>query len=96
MRQLKLGTMLCLSLASVLLSSCRNSNPPPIDICIGDGFGGADCVLKDNTKAYLSPSQLKNYWMTPEADEAAFSSWCYDASQSNVKAQMKAIKRATK
>lgn len=62
-------------------------------ICIGDGVGGGDCglanagtamppgcVVKDPanpTKVYCPPSALQNMWMTTQADEANFSSWCY-------------------
>lgn len=66
-----------LSLALVVLSSCRETTPPKIDICVGDGFGGADCVLKDGSRAYISPMNLKNYWMTPQEDMKSFANWCY-------------------
>lgn len=106
-RLLKCGKTLLAGLA-LLLVDCRNSNPPAKDICIGDGFGGSDCVLKagstmaplcmphtvDGPNAYYCPpSALKNFWMTPEADMAAFAAWCYDTSISNVKPSMQSIKR---
>lgn len=66
------------ALACLFLFSCRESSPPQLSIiCLGDGFGGADCVDSSGNKVYKSPSQLLNYWMTTEADEQNFSSWCY-------------------
>lgn len=87
----KHGKWLCLGLG-LLLVSCRQSQPPKIEICIGDGFGGADCVESDGSKLYRTPSQLRNYWMTGQPDMANFSSWCYDTGQNNVKAGMREIK----
>lgn len=78
MKRLRCGTMLFL--ATVLLSSCRKSPPPQIDICIGDGFGGADCVMKDGSEKYIGPSGLTNFWMTNQNDMASFSAWCYQTS----------------
>lgn len=72
----------------VLLPNCRSSIPPAIEICLGDGVGGADCIERDNTKIYRPPSELKNYWMTNEPDEAAFASWCYNANPDQVQAVM--------
>lgn len=89
MRRLNAGLMLSSILA---LASCRTSRPPLIDICILDGIGGADCVLKDGSKASLLPSQLKNYWSTPEPDIAAFSSWCYKTDLGTTQAIMDKIK----
>jgi len=80
----------------LFLSSCRNSTPPPMDICILDGFGGADCVLKDGTRAYRSPTQLKNYWATTEFDMQGFSSWCYHTNSANIRSQMNRIKKESK
>jgi len=79
MRLPKSGKTLFLGLG-FLLSSCRNSHPPAIEICIGDGFGGADCIEADGTQRYRAPSELKNYWMTNQPDMQNFSSWCYDTS----------------
>ena len=75
------GGMLCLALA-LSLSSCKSSrsDPPPVlsIICLGDGFGGADCSLADGTKKYLPPSELKNYWMTTNGDAQNLVQWCYN------------------
>lgn len=92
---LRNGRRLLIGLAC-FISACRRDLPPKIDICIGDGFGGADCVLKTGEKAYRSPSELKNYWATTQADMAAFSSWCYQASPQVIEAQMKAIEEAAR
>ena len=70
-----LGLMLCLVL---VLSSCRSTRPPRIEICIADGYGGGDCIEKDDKRIVKTPSQLKNYWMTNPEDMAAFSAWCYE------------------
>jgi hypothetical protein len=94
MQLLKHGVPLLVGLVLASIA-CRKSVPPPIDICIGDGVGGADCILKDGTKAYLLPSQLKNYWMTSQFDMQAFSSWCYDTSTKVTGAQMEALKAKT-
>lgn len=80
-----------LLIALVALASCRSDNPPSIDICIGDGFGGADCLLKDGTKIYLKPSQLKNAWISNQEDMKAFTSWCYDTTKEAVDARMKQL-----
>jgi hypothetical protein len=96
MRLLKLGSKLCLSLALVLISGCRNSQPPKIEVCILDGFGGGDCVAADGSQLYRAPSQMKDYWATSQPDEANFASWCYDASSSTVKAGMADIEARAK
>ena len=83
-------------LASLLVLSiigCRTSNPPKIEICIGDGVGGADCIERDGSKLYRVPSQLLNYWMTNQIDETAFSSWCYDTSLQTTESISKTIAR---
>jgi hypothetical protein len=46
-------------------------------ICLGDGVGGADCSLPNGGQSHLLPSQLKNFWMTTNADMQNFSAWCY-------------------
>lgn len=89
MRLLKNGTMFCLAIA---IASCRGSKPPVIEVCIGDGFGGADCVEADGSKKYRAPSELRDYWMTSEADEQNFASWCYDVNRSYAAAGMVGIK----
>lgn len=77
-----LGTALLLS-SSIFLYACRHSSPPEFSvICLGDGFGGADCSLPDGTSKYLAPSELKNFWMTTNADMKNFSAWCYDTTPS--------------
>lgn len=96
MRLLRNGGMLCLALGLALSSGCRETAPPKIDICIGDGYGGADCVLKDGSRAYKPPSALLNYWMTSQEDEAAFASFCYDAPKTAIKAHMNAVRNAAR
>ncbi len=92
MQQLKSGKKLLVAIAlAASLVGCRKSKPPVIEICIGDGFGGADCILRDDTKVYKAPSELKNYWLTSQEDMAAFSSWCYDADAIVVKKAMQQI-----
>ena len=76
------GKKLCL-VSVILLSSCRSSQPPKIEICLGNGFGGADCILKDGTRKERLPSELQNYWMTNQDDISAFSAWCYNTSLKN-------------
>jgi len=81
MRRWISGGMLCLALA-LSLNSCkgtRKDSPPVLSvICLGDGFGGADCSMADGSKRYLPPSELKNYWMTTNADAQNLVSWCYN------------------
>jgi hypothetical protein len=92
MRQHRLGKLLLLGL-ELLLPSCRDSIPPKIEICIGDGFGGADCVEADGTQLYKPPSGLKNYWMSNQPDMANFTSWCYQTAPSTVMAGMNGVER---
>jgi hypothetical protein len=87
--QLKLGGMLCLALA--LLTSCRKSTPPTIEICILDSNGGADCIERDGSKLYRPPSQLENYWATSQSDQAAFAAWCYAVNRAPVEQVMEQI-----
>lgn len=82
-----------LAILGLLASSCRTSVPPKIEICLGDGFGGADCVETDGTQLYRAPSALKDYWMTNQNDETNFASWCYAVSAEDVRPAMAQIKR---
>ena len=87
--------LLCGSLLLVATVSCRTDKPPAISIiCIGDGFGGADCVLASGERQYKSPSELKNYWMTTAVDQQNYSSWCYKTTPSNISREMSAIKES--
>ena len=79
MQLLRNGKRLCLVLG-LLASGCRESAPPPMIICQGDGFGGADCVDKDGTRIHKAPSELENFWMTDQDGMRGFSAWCYDTS----------------
>lgn len=90
---LKPGKLLFLALA-FSLTSCRESTPPPIEICLLDGFGGGDCIERDGSRLYRVPSSMKNYWTTSEPDEAAFAGWCYDGTAVDAEVQMNAIKRS--
>lgn len=75
-----------------------------MDNCLGDGFGGADCSLKDGSLLapkclslpsggfYCPPSALKNMWMTTQQDMQAFASWCYDVSSETTGAVMKQMR----
>ena len=84
MLPLKIGA-LCL-LAIVSRSGCRKDTPPVFSvICLGDGFGGADCSVADGSRKYLKPSELKNFWMTTNADMQNYTSWCYQASPAAVR-----------
>lgn len=74
----KLGRLL-LAVLALASSSCRNSLPPPKEICILNGSGLGLCVEADGTKKTRVPSEMNNYWATNQTDMAAFSSWCYDA-----------------
>ena len=89
-RRLLCGKLLCLGIA-LALSSCRSDKPPAIDICILDGVGGGDCVLKDGTQRYMLPSEMKNMWSTTQADMAAYSSWCYKAPIKVIEEQMQRV-----
>lgn len=83
--------ILLLAIGLVALSSCRKDTPPPVEICIGDGVGGADCIEKDGSRRYRRPSELENYWMTNQEDQAAFASWCYKANPQSVERAMDRI-----
>ena len=83
MLPLRNGRLLCLVLgllASIFLYGCRESVPPAILICQGDGSGGADCIDENGKRVYKAPSELLNYWITDQAGMARFSAWCYDTS----------------
>lgn len=73
-----LGTTLLVCLASLAVS-CRSDKAPPIDICQGDGHGGANCTAADGHHYYLVPSQLAQSWVIPNQEQAkAFVTWCYN------------------
>lgn len=82
-----------LAVLALLLASCRTSQPPTLEVCILDGFGGGDCVETDGSQLYRAPSLMKNYWSTNEGDMANFSSWCYDADRSFIRRGMGEIKK---
>lgn len=91
MKAQKCGWLL-LAVLAFLSNGCRTDKPPQISIiCIGDGFGGADCVLSTGEKKYLKPSELKNFWMTTQLDMQNFSSWCYDTSPKVVSHHMERL-----
>ena len=94
-QRLRLGKLLLTVPGLLLLSSCRSSQPPKIEICIGDGVGGAECVEADGTQLYRTPSMLNNYWMTGQSDEANFASWCYESDVATVQYHMNLIKGDT-
>ncbi len=100
-RLLRHGAMLCLAVATL---SCRTSSPPPLDTCLGDGFGGADCSLREGSSLlakcvslanggyYCPPSATKNMWMTTQEDMRNFAAFCYDVDQSVAASNMKAMR----
>lgn len=92
MKLLKNGRPLCLALA-LSFSGCRTSKPPVIEICIGDGAGGANCVESDGSRKYRLPSEMKNYWATNQPDQARFAAWCYDTNEANIETVMASIKK---
>ena len=95
-QQVPHGKLLLVSLG-LLLSSCRTDAPPKLSIiCIGDGFGGADCTDSTGNKVYKSPTDLLNFWMTTQVDEANYTSWCYGTTASVVKPFMDEIYREAK
>jgi hypothetical protein len=75
----------------VLFSACRESPPPPIEVCILSDVGYADCVEPDGTKKIRLPSELNGYWATSGADMQAWSSWCYQTTSSNTHEAMEII-----
>lgn len=84
--------LLMLGMMSLLVQGCRSSTPPPTDVCIGDGFGGADCTLSDGSHAYKPPSQLKSAWIIPDQKQAQlFVGWCYDTSPAAVAPAMEKV-----
>lgn len=86
-----LGRRLLVALGLALLSGCRESIPPKIEICILNGFGGASCELPDGSQRYRPPSEMNNYWATNESDQARFAAWCYDTELSVVQKEMAKI-----
>lgn len=104
----KSGLLPCLVLA-LLLTSCRSSTPPPIDIGTGDGVGGADfklvpgspllavCqpeVVNGKKGYYCPPSALKNAWVTTQESMVKFVAWAYDTSVENAAAALAAKQKA--
>jgi hypothetical protein len=82
--------LLLVSLCALSLTGCRTDKAPATSVCIGDGFGGGDCQLtassplvalcvKNANGYYCPPSALKGAWITSEAEEASFASWCFKA-----------------
>lgn len=87
----KRGVVLCLAIA-LAFSACRNDKPPSLSIiCIGDGFGGADCVTSAGERIYKKPSELRTFWMTSQNDMQNFASWCYDTDKKEVRPYMSDI-----
>ena len=77
-RPWRLGALLLVLLGLLPLEGCRDSVPPVFSvICLGDGIGGADCSLPGGASEHLLPSQLKNFWMTTNADMQNYTAWCY-------------------
>jgi malic enzyme len=78
-------------------------------VCIGDGFGSADCILREGSRLralcsfhddangagwYCPPSALENAWITTAEDMESFSQFCYGASKKVVRAHMNAYRQA--
>lgn len=90
------GKRLLVALGCLLsLSACRKDPPPKIDIGTGDGFGGANAVLKNGTREYWPPSKLKNAWITNQEDMAAFAAWCYDIDVETARAALENLRANT-
>lgn len=88
----KLGLM-PLSALALILSGCPNKSPPPlVEVCLGDGNGGSDCVEHDGARLYRSPSMMLNYWCTNQEDEAAYATWATGANTERVNRAMEKIK----
>lgn len=79
------------SAALFYFSSCRNSTPPSIEVCLLSPAGGAACVERDGSHVFKVPSEITNYWCTNQADEAAFAAWAYDASPKATQSAMRKI-----
>lgn len=85
------GVPLCLVLVSALEScaTVKKDYPPDFMICLGDGVGGADCDIPGaGEKVYLSPSMLKNFWITDQQGALKLTSWCYDMTDAEAMARM--------
>jgi hypothetical protein len=80
------GKLLSLALVTLSLElGCATSFPPPMELCMHDGAGGADCDLADRKDVYRKPSELQNYIMMPQADFAAFAKWAYQISDGDAR-----------
>lgn len=81
--------------SALFLSSCRSDKPPAVEVCILDGFGGGDCILKDGSKKYRAPSEMLNFWATSQEDMAQFSSWCYESPMTTTQSHLQVIAEST-
>lgn len=89
----KNGKRLFLVLAILsALSGCRKDPPPAISlVCLGDGYGGADCVTATGEQVYKAPSELLNFWMSTQVDMQNYMSWCYKAGPKAVAREMASL-----
>jgi len=60
----------------LFLVSC-SSTMPKIDICVGDGYGGADCIDVKRNPYYMLPSQLENFNAFENAELVKYYDYCY-------------------
>lgn len=99
MKHLKSGKLLLVVLA-LSLSACRKDPPPPMDNCLGDGQGGADCLDISGNYYYCDAECMLNRLAFRQDQFANFAAWCYDTKVKNVKpalqAEVRAIREASR
>ena len=93
MKLMLCGGLLLVGLGTCLIvSGCNDDYAPCIEICTGDGFGGASCLECDNSEVYKAPSSLKNYWLTNQPDMVKLTSWCYGITPSEATKELEKVR----
>lgn len=95
-----LSTLILVALAfavAMVLSSCRTTRPPQLEICVHEGGsdpeqgvlgGGADCVEADGKPLHREAKELQNYSMHSPEDYAKLLNWCFDVTPGTITPQM--------
>lgn len=72
----KHGKTLLVVLILTSILGCRGKKPPPMGICIGDGFGGCDGVDINGEVVAKTPSELKKNIILVPTEFASYVAYC--------------------